>query len=49
MPIPVKANSLLTAQVCGFSGGLGGVSAMDRTNPAAAADYPLAILPMHNC
>jgi hypothetical protein len=35
-----KANSLLTALVCGFAGGLGGVSAMDRFTSLAARCRP---------
>jgi hypothetical protein len=35
-----KANSLLTALVCGFAGGLGGVSAMDRFTSLAARRRP---------
>jgi len=39
-PTRRKANSLLTALVCGFAGGLGGVSAMDRFTSLAARCRP---------
>ncbi len=39
-PTPSKANSLLTALLCGFAGGLGGVSAMDCFTSLAARCRP---------